>query len=176
VFDDYVRGLSGLPDDPAVPVLMRCAPAPIIAATRQELLPDRAWYGSRHVQELRRAARIDSFLYAGWPGTPRFGALSLHRAWGDRPLGERERALVEAVIGECTFLRQRSPLDGLPPRLHHVLELLAQGLSEKQIASHLDLSTFTVHDHVKALHKRLRVQSRGELLALLLRERQEARG
>jgi DNA-binding NarL/FixJ family response regulator len=56
----------------------------------------------------------------------------------------------------------------LPPRLREVLAGLARGLSEKQVAAELGLSPHTVHDHVKALHRRLRVQSRGELLALAL--------
>src|SRR5207302_1480211 len=66
VFAEYARGLPELPPDPAVPVLMRCTQGPVVAATRQELIADRAWYRSAHVQELRRAARVDSFLYVGW--------------------------------------------------------------------------------------------------------------
>ena len=38
-------------------------------------------------------------------------------------------------------------------------------LSEKQIARKMDLSCHTVHDYVKALHKRFDVSSRAELMA-----------
>ncbi|HTO96771.1 MAG TPA: LuxR C-terminal-related transcriptional regulator, partial [Myxococcales bacterium] len=40
-----------------------------------------------------------------------------------------------------------------------------RGRSEKQVAAQLGLSLHTVHDYVKGLHRRLGVQSRGELLA-----------
>ena len=169
IFVAYARGETGLPADPALPNFLRCAPDPVMTATRQDLVGDREWYRSAHVQELRRAARVDAFLYAAWPAAPRFGALALHRAWGEPPFGDREHALVAAVCAECGFLREPAPLDSLPPRLREVLALLARGLSEKQIAAELDLSAHTVHDHVKALHRRLGVQSRGELLALALR-------
>jgi DNA-binding NarL/FixJ family response regulator len=45
------------------------------------------------------------------------------------------------------------------------LALLASGLSEKEVASQLALSPATVHDYVKALHRRLGARSRSELLA-----------
>lgn len=54
---------------------------------------------------------------------------------------------------------------GLPPRQRQTLERLLQGDSEKQIAQRLKLSPHTIHSYVKALHKRLDVNSRGELLS-----------
>jgi len=169
VFVAFARGLTGLPCDPALPAFLRRKPDPVMIAARQDLIGDREWYGSAHLQELRRAARLDAFIYAAWPRTPHFGALALHRAWGDAPFGDRERALVHAVCAECTFLREPGPLASLPPRLREVLRLLTQGLSEKQIAGDLGLSAHTVHDYVKALHRRLGVQNRGELLAAALK-------
>lgn len=56
-------------------------------------------------------------------------------------------------------------IEELPPRLRETLDRLRSGYSEKQIAFELELSQHTVHDYVKALHKRLQVSSRGELLA-----------
>lgn len=60
----------------------------------------------------------------------------------------------------------------MAPRLRQVAQLLAIGLSEKQVALRLRLSIHTVHDYVKQLHRKLGVSSRGELLALLYSERQ----
>lgn len=166
VFVAYARGLTGVAPDPTIPLFLGRAKGPVIAVTRQDLLDDRRWYGAEHVQELRRAARVDSCIYAGWPGgKQRFGMYSLHRAWGEPQFGERERALVGAVTAECAFLRDASPVAALPPRLRQVLSLLARGRSEKQVAAQLGLSLHTVHDYVKGLHRRLGVQSRGELLA-----------
>lgn len=56
----------------------------------------------------------------------------------------------------------------LPPRQRQTLERLLQGDSEKQIALRLKLSPHTIHSYVKALHKRLSVSSRGELLSRFL--------
>jgi DNA-binding CsgD family transcriptional regulator len=53
----------------------------------------------------------------------------------------------------------------LPPRQRQTLERLLRGDSEKQIAIKLRLSPHTIHSYVKALHKRLGVSSRGELLS-----------
>jgi DNA-binding NarL/FixJ family response regulator len=100
---------------------------------------------------------------------------ALHRPWGARNFNERERTLVDAFLTESRFLREppapavdAALLAELPPRLGQVLRCLARGLSEKQIAAELDLSAHTVHDYVKALHRRLGVASRGELLARAL--------
>jgi DNA-binding CsgD family transcriptional regulator len=49
-----------------------------------------------------------------------------------------------------------------------VLRLLLSGLSEKQIAARLDLSRHTVHNHVKEIYRVVGVQSRAELMAILL--------
>ncbi len=49
-----------------------------------------------------------------------------------------------------------------------VLDLLLEGLSEKQVAARLKLSTTTVHNHVQSIYKSLDVHSRSELLVLLL--------
>jgi DNA-binding CsgD family transcriptional regulator len=169
VFAAYAQGIVELPIDPVLPHLLLRSPDPVMTVLRQDLIGDRDWYRSAHVQELRRAARVDACLYVTWRRGPRLGAVALHRAWGEPPMGDRERALADAVLEQCVFLRQQSPLDTLPLRLREVLGLLSRGLSEKQVAADLDLSVHTVHDHVKALHRRLGVQSRGELLALALR-------
>jgi DNA-binding CsgD family transcriptional regulator len=171
VLEEYCRPDSELPIDPALQLHLSAAQPsrPVLAATRDDLIRERDWYRSVHVQEVRRAARVDAFVYATWEAEGRVCGFSVHRAWGERGFGERERVLVEVIASECTFLRERAPIDSLPPRLREVLDLLSRGHSEKQVAADLDLSIHTVHDYVKTLHRRLRVQSRGELLALALR-------
>jgi len=59
--------------------------------------------------------------------------------------------------------------DGLSKRLRETLSLLLDGLSEKQIASGLDLSSKTVHEYVGMLYRHFRVSSRGELFAYFIR-------
>ena len=59
-------------------------------------------------------------------------------------------------------LRKAPRLTG---RQRQVLSGLAAGASEKELADQLGLSTHTLHDHVKAVHRAYGVRSRGELLA-----------
>ena len=56
----------------------------------------------------------------------------------------------------------------ISPREQTVLEQLILGKSVKQIADDLGRSPHTVHDHVKALHRKLNASSRGELVARAL--------
>lgn len=49
-----------------------------------------------------------------------------------------------------------------------ILDLIAQGLSEKKIAGQLHLSVATVHNHIQAIYRSFKVHSRAELLLFLL--------
>ena len=55
--------------------------------------------------------------------------------------------------------------DGLSPRMEQTVRWLLGGDSEKQVAAKLRLSQHTVHVYVKALYRKYKVSSRGELLA-----------
>jgi DNA-binding NarL/FixJ family response regulator len=61
--------------------------------------------------------------------------------------------------------KAQDPASDLPPRLAQTLAELQAGSSEKQVSIKLGISRHTVHNYVKALHRRLGVSSRGELLA-----------
>ena len=52
------------------------------------------------------------------------------------------------------------PFDGLTPRQAEILALLAQGLSNKEIAHQLKISVPTVQNHVAALLAALVVKNR----------------
>ncbi|HEX8540825.1 MAG TPA: helix-turn-helix transcriptional regulator [Pseudomonas sp.] len=51
-------------------------------------------------------------------------------------------------------------------REREVLSLLMRGLTNKQIAGHLQISAYTARDHVSSLLKKNNVRSRFELMAL----------
>jgi DNA-binding CsgD family transcriptional regulator len=55
----------------------------------------------------------------------------------------------------------------LTPRETDIALLLCRGLSTKEIAAELLISTHTVRDHVKAVYDKADVSSRGELVATL---------
>lgn len=59
----------------------------------------------------------------------------------------------------------------LSGRQTDVLHLLLRGMSEKEVARELGVSTHTVHTHVKKLYTEFSVSSRGELLALFVDQR-----
>jgi DNA-binding NarL/FixJ family response regulator len=63
-----------------------------------------------------------------------------------------------------------SPLDDLTPRERSVLELIARGRSNKQIASGLHLSEGTVKGYVSAVLSKLAVDDRTQAALLAVRE------
>jgi DNA-binding CsgD family transcriptional regulator len=58
----------------------------------------------------------------------------------------------------------------LSPREQEITQLIAQGLGTADLASRLFLSTHTVRDYVKAIFEKVKVSSRGELVAKLFAE------
>lgn len=68
-------------------------------------------------------------------------------------------------------LATKSATQALTPRQKTILRLVAQGLTNREIAGHLDISVRTVEVHRFNLMRRLRVRNVAQLLrqALLLR-------
>ena len=66
----------------------------------------------------------------------------------------------------ATFLRgaQRGPLAALTAREQELLELLARGLDNHQIAAHLEVSEKTVRNHVSSVFAKLGVESRAQAI------------
>ena len=57
----------------------------------------------------------------------------------------------------------------LSRREHEILNLLARGLSNKEIGRKLDLSPFTVRNHLAHVFEKLKVRSRTEAAVAYLR-------
>lgn len=134
---------------------------------RQELACDRSWYRSGVFNDHYRPARINHYLLS-LLHVPGYGAMHymfLFKEQSERPFDDRERQLVHHLHGELGELWRATSDARLPRRLQQTLGLLQAGYSEKEVADRLQLSPQTVHDYCKALHKRLRVRSRSELLA-----------
>lgn len=134
---------------------------------RQELATDRSWYRSVVFNEHYRPARINHYLLSllHVPGYRAVHYLFLFKAQSERPFDDRERQLVHHLHGELGELWREASAARLPRRLRQTLDLLQAGHAEKEVADRLQLSPQTVHDYCKALHKRLKVRSRAELLA-----------
>ena len=60
-------------------------------------------------------------------------------------------------------------IEDLSPREHEVLELMAEGLRNREIAERLYLSEATVKTHVRHLLEKLRLRNRAEAAAFATR-------
>jgi hypothetical protein len=172
VFLDYLRDGQDRIPDPAIALVTQAVDEPVCTFVRTQLMADREWYGSEHVQECRRRCGVDAFLHSV-RAHPKAGyVISLHRPWGQRPFSEAERRLVDLFHRESRALIPSAPATSdLPPHLARTLRALLRGLSEKQVATELGLSPHTVHEYVLALYRRCGVHSRAELFARINRPR-----
>ena len=69
--------------------------------------------------------------------------------------------------------RQRitNPNLDLTKRQKEILTCLVDGQSYKMIADTCDITLETVRDHIKKIYKKLQINSRGELVSMLLDKR-----
>jgi two-component system, NarL family, response regulator NreC len=89
--------------------------------------------------------------------------------------GERylSPAVLNKVIGGYVenSARPKTSYDRLSPREREILKLLADGLSVKDIATHLDLSVKTVEVHKYNLMKKIDVHDRAELIKYAIQKK-----
>jgi DNA-binding CsgD family transcriptional regulator len=114
------------------------------------------------------------------PHLPAVDQLAVHRAALRHPFEARDHRLIRLLHVELGRLWRRDalkqttdPQSSLPPRLAQTLNALVEGKSEKQVAIELGISPHTLHNYVKALHKRFNVSSRGELVSKAMSARQD---
>ena len=62
-----------------------------------------------------------------------------------------------------------NPVDLLTPREREVLQLIAEGKTNKEIATHLNLSIYTVEAHRSRLMEKLNLHSTGDLVRFAIR-------
>jgi ATP/maltotriose-dependent transcriptional regulator MalT len=93
-------------------------------------------------------------------------AAELARRLGLRPFLDslqRDRITAASVIAEGDS--RAAGAMGLTPRQHSILGLIAKGLTNKEIASHLNLSPRTVEMHVALALERLNCRTRSEAVS-----------
>lgn len=94
----------------------------------------------------------------------RSGWITLHASLPDgRADGQVAIVLERAVSPQSTAIRLET--DGVTPREREIATLIAQGLTNPEIAETLVLSPYTVQDHIKSLFEKTGVSSRQELVA-----------
>jgi DNA-binding CsgD family transcriptional regulator len=177
LYDRYQSSSTHL-GDPAIPPFIRAIKSKVFFSyVRRQRVEDAAWYGSPHVNEIRRVARLDDMICSttriAFPASGfHVHVLALHRNWGEQPFEPRHLRLVELFHDELRRLwrrdratSERSAFADLAPRLRQTLAGLLAGGSEKEVARHLGLSRNTVHHYVTDLYRHFQVSSRGELFA-----------
>ena len=175
-FRAYMREIGPV-GDPIFRAL-RDVPGVVATRTRSQLVSSAEWYRSASFNEYRKLCGVDHCLTSVCRVSDG-GAVSVitaHRRVGERDFSHREVRLLEFFHGELRPLIGRQLVSASEPspgtlsrRLRQTLAYLAEGDSEKQVAARLGLSATTVHQYVTDLYRRFGVQSRGQLLAHLLR-------
>lgn len=154
-----------------------------------EDIADRRWFNDVKIRRLLPRG-WDDVLASHWAASEdRLVTLALLlRKDQPRPSPEARR-LVSLMLRAIAPIVDREMFQGLeaPPveapaeallegralseRQSDVLQLLLRGMSEKEVARQLGVSTHTVHTHVKKLYAEFEVSSRGELLARFVDQR-----
>jgi DNA-binding NarL/FixJ family response regulator len=106
---------------------------------------------------------VDGFERSGGPYDAALARIELAtalRALGRSGHAARETAAATSRLAELGARVRPPARDGLSRREREVLELLADGLTNRQIAERLVLSEHTVHRHVANILRKLRVPTR----------------
>jgi DNA-binding CsgD family transcriptional regulator len=151
-----------------------------VCHSRREIIVDREWYPSTSYQVVHRTLGVDHVLWCfrsiARGAVDEFSGAMLYRAIGRRDFSGRDRLIVREahaavaplIGGALARFNEPSPSD-LPPRARQVLGCLLEGDGDKQIASRLKLSQFTVNQYTKLIFRHFGVNSRPELLARWIR-------
>jgi DNA-binding CsgD family transcriptional regulator/tetratricopeptide (TPR) repeat protein len=84
------------------------------------------------------------------------------------PVSDLARAIEERIL--ATLRRHPSDVYGLSPREQEVLNILAEGRTDRDIAARLFISERTVHVHVRRILAKLGVSSRTEAAGVAIRQ------
>ncbi|MGX6601877.1 ATP-binding protein [Micromonosporaceae bacterium Da 78-11] len=146
----------------------RLGTAPSTAATPFRLLIEGDWAGAAEEWDARGCvyARAEALSYGDGPATTE--ALRIYDGLGAVSPARRLRdTLRERGLPVPRGPRRTTAADptGLTSRQQEVLALLADGLSNAEIATRLTLSAKTVDHHVSAVLAKLGVSSRGQAAA-----------
>jgi DNA-binding NarL/FixJ family response regulator len=134
----------------------------------KELAPDApiVIFGASADLSLARAAMLAGavgFLHAGMP--PEQITRALHKADDGEEVLPRD--LLMELVSEMVAKERKPDLSGLSPRKMEILEMVAEGLSNAQIAKRLYLSESTVKQHLRSAYRALGVKNRNQAASLV---------
>jgi len=99
-------------------------------------------------------------------------ALGVFERLGAEPWAARARTELTATGGAYRTDHQVAPADELTPHELQVALLVADGLTNREVAAALFLSPKTIEHHLSIIYRKLGLRSRAQLAALLASERQ----
>jgi DNA-binding NarL/FixJ family response regulator len=125
------------------------------------------------------AARVFEAICAGAVGylvkttpVPQLKAHLLEVAAGGSPMSPQvARHVIQAFQRQPPVQVAAEPARRLTPREQEIVLALEQGLSYKLVANQCGISIDTVKNHIRAIYRKLEINSKGELLALALKRR-----
>jgi DNA-binding CsgD family transcriptional regulator len=169
MFYQYLR--RGRLEDNPMAVMYRERGPGIRVATRRDIVPDDAWYGSSFYRDYLTPAGYDDFVFGVIQAPERFLQMLFVQRFRDRePFPHRAAHVFKAVLIE---LDERQPhelhavddsaITNLPRRMLQVLACLLAGYTVKESAELLGVSAYTIQEHVKRLYKRSGTTNRAEL-------------
>jgi DNA-binding CsgD family transcriptional regulator len=98
-------------------------------------------------------------------------ALEVFERLGAEPWAARTRTELTATGGAYRTEHEVSPADELTPHELQVALLVADGLTNREVAAALFLSPKTIEHHLSIIYRKLGLRSRAQLAALLASER-----
>lgn len=168
---------SGWPDDDFSRAVGHAGPKPgAFCGPRSKLRDDAGWQQSTYAR-FRASIGVHDFARAGVPFMdPRGTRIMILQVDGVTPdwtpptqvLSTLACIMHPALEAYRTrFVNQRMAraelLDQLSPTQRRIVPMLAEGLTEAQIAEQIHRSAHTVHDHTRSIYRTLGVSSRLEL-------------
>jgi len=160
--------LTALPPTRAATTILFDFPYPLPpwTAALSETLPD---YGRLYLVDDYDLAQIVSLLQAGMTGVisrnatvPELTRGLLAAARGEVVLPPSLAAQALLALAKGNIASQQHPIESLTDREQDVLTLLAQGMSNKDIAQSLFLSVRTIEAHLRNIYGKLDVNNRTE--------------
>lgn len=148
------------------------APKGLATLRRQDLLPNSEWYSHPHIEGLK-SLHLDAVMASVRNLREQQVSIVARRNWGKPEYSDQERETLD-LVAECLqwfFLdleKNRyfgSPIR-VPSKFDRIMSGLMRGLSEKEIAEEVHLSSRTVHKYVQELFRHCGVNSRSKLMAL----------
>lgn len=137
--------------------------------------PDGDWRRTEDYERTTQLMGCEDELFSFFriaTGIDDIQGLLLYRDARKPAFSEEERALFREIVdvvqpligGPLAGYREIRPTQ-LPPRVRQVLACLLEGDGDKQIASRLKLSVYTVRQYAKQIYRHFHVDGRNELMA-----------